>query len=265
LFNNIAIRRKDGKLLPVSISYGPRSKWLEAQKQFEKTEEAFENVLPRMSYELVAMQYDTTRKLSNKNTVLRQPDSLSVPRQRTSMPVPYTLDYSLYLQTKNLNDGWQIMEQILPFFTPSYTVKVRHFPLDKDKNTPSPENAFEMPITLTAVTWTDDWIGDIGDRRTIEWQLEFSTKIWLHGPVSQSTVILDSRAIVSTPPAGNDLDSMNRTSDQQGTEVGYASIVDSDNAVPNFVIDSDSISPAINNLIDSEGNIVKIIRNIDEI
>jgi len=216
-----------------------------------------------MSYELVAMQYDTQRKLGNKNTVLRTPDSLDMPRQRASMPVPYMLDYSLYLQTKNLNDGWQIMEQILPFFTPSYTVRVRHFPADADPETPQPTNAYDIPFTLTAVTWTDDWIGDIGDRRTIEWQLEFSTKIWLYGPVSESTIILDSRAVVATPSAGESVYTMTRNTPQEGSEVGYASIIDSDGAVPE--LEDDSTSPNILNLSDSEGNIVKIIRDIDDI
>ena len=101
LFNNIVIKRRDGKFLPVPISYGPRQKWLEAQKQFEREEEMFEKVLPRLSYEIVAMSYDANRKITNKQSVIRLPDSLSLPRQRAHSPTPYNLDFTLYCTTKN--------------------------------------------------------------------------------------------------------------------------------------------------------------------
>ena len=259
LFNNLVVKRRDGKLLPVPISYGPRQKWLEAQKALKPEEEMFEKLLPRMSYELVAMQYDINRKLTNKNTMIRTPDTLGVPRQRTQVPVPYNLNFSLYLETKTLNDGWQILEQILPFFTPAYTVKVRHFPADADSETPLPTNDYDMPITLQAVTWTDDWTGEIADRRTVEWTLEFETKIYLHGPVAQSTVIYDSRISIAT--AGEkDLNTLNRgDSDLLGIENGYVHTKDSD-----AVFDSDSkYSPSVLNLSDSDGNIVKIVRDIN--
>jgi len=259
LFNNLVVKRRDGKLLPVPISYGPRQKWLEAQKGLKPEEEMFEKLLPRMSYELVAMQYDINRKLTNKNTMIRTPDTLGVPRQRTQVPVPYNLNFSLYLETKTLNDGWQILEQILPFFTPAYTVKVRHFPADADSETPLPTNDYDMPITLQAVTWTDDWTGEIADRRTVEWTLEFETKIYLHGPVAQSTVIYDSRIGIST--AGEkDLNTLNRgDSDLLGIETGYVHTEDSD-----AVFGSDSkYSPSVLNLSDSDGNIVKIVRDIN--
>ena len=263
LFNNIVIRRRDGKVLPVPIAYGPRSKWLEAQKGLDREEEMFEKLLPRMSYEIVAMNYDQMRKLTNTQKVAGIHNTASDVTQRVSAPVPFNLDFTLYIQTKNLNDGWQIIEQILPFFTPAYTVRVRHFPVDRDSDTPIMENAYDMPFTLLATTWADDWTGDINDRRHIEWTLEFQTKIWLSGPVqSKTSVIYDSRAIVSTPPEGVTLEGMNRGSAQVGTEVGFAAI-DSD-ASPIFE-DSDTISPNIINTIDSDGNIVKIIRRINEL
>ena len=258
LFNNIVIKRRDGKMLPVPISYGPRQKWLDAQKQFKPTEEMFEKLLPRISYEVVAMNYDTSRKLTNKLSMLRTPDGLDDPRQRINVPVPYNLDYTMSITAKTLNDGWQILEQILPFFTPAYTVKVRHFPEDASNLTPTPTNTFDQTFNLLAVTWADDYTGDLGDRRFVEWSLEFQTKIWMHGPVAPTTVILDSRAIVSVPPAGISLSSINRASNQDGIETGYAHQVDSETIFSN---DSD-ISPSILNLSDSDGNIIKIVRDL---
>ena len=272
IFDNIVIKRKDGKVIPVPISYGPRTKWLEAQKELDRNEEIVEKLLPRMSYEMVAMQYDPGRKLTNKQQTVRTPDNSKIARQKTQTPVPYTLDFSLYIQTKNLNDGWQIIEQILPFFTPAYTVRVNHFPNDENPKTPIPTNAYDMPIVLTAVTWADDWQGDLGEQRTIEWTLEFSTKLWLAGPVTNTTVIYDARAVVSMPPTGVSLSSLTRAANQEGIEVGYALLnKDSDKDIPKVKwkhkADSELLRPnlSILNLSDSEGNVTKIIREVDSI
>ena len=265
LFNNIVLKRRDGKFLPVPISYGPRVKWLEAQKQFKREEEMFEKLLPRISYEIVAMNYDVDRKITNKQTVIRTPDSLGIPRQRVHSPTPYNLDFTMYVSTKNLNDGWQIIEQILPFFTPAYNVKVRNFPLDNDSDTPLPTNTYDMPFILTAVTWADDWTGDIGDRRLVEWNLEFTSKIWLYGPATTTSVIYDSRALLAVPAKDSDgnipgLETLTRASRIEGSEVGWANISQSDSEA---VLDSDSrISPTVLNLSDSDGNITKIVRDL---
>jgi len=272
LFNNIVIRRKDGTLVPVPISYGPRDKWLEAQKALEPDNEMFEKMLPRISYEVVAMNYDMQRKLTNKQQILGTNYGENQAVQRVSAPVPYNLDFSLYIQTKNLNDGWQIVEQILPFFTPAYTVRVRHYPQDYDSDTPIMQNEYDIPFVLNAVTWVDDWTGDIGDRRMVEWQLEFNTKIWMAGPTAadlhgrgcdtgRGKVILDSRAMLVNVPQTEgltdllrgDSDIMNYAAD----EVGYANI----DGEPVVFTDPKEYSPDIINTIDSDGQIVKIIRN----
>lgn len=266
LFNNIIVKRKDGTLVPVPIAYGPRDKWQEAWKQMDQTEEMFEKVLPRISYEVVAMNYDQMRKLTNKQSVVGIHDGSSNVVQRVSAPVPYNLDFSMYIQTKNLNDGWQIVEQIIPFFTPAYTVKVRHFPVDNDPNTPIPENEFDMPFTLLAVTWADDWTGDIADRRMVEWTLEFQTKLWFYPPnvpnVSNAMgqVILDSRAVISTPSVDS-VHEASRNSDQKGEELGYV-IVDSETLPVTFVDDSE-LTPNVINTLTPDGVITRIIRDID--
>lgn len=284
LFSSIIIQRKDGKRLGVPIAYGPRDKWKEAQKAFENDIELIEKHLPRMSYELVAMNYDQTRKLGNKHKF-----AAKGPEQYTKVPVPYNLDFTLYIQTKTLNDGWQIVEQIVPFFTPSYTVRVRNFPFDRDSDTIAPTNEYDMPFTLTALTWGDDWVGDIESRRVIEWSLEFTTKVHIFGPPqslnptkvylgsggsSGSTIgssngacaltipkgiILDSRVIISTGGIGTSVQTLTRKTGQIGIETGYAN-VDSEIA---FLENDSDISPNVINTIDSDGYIVKIVRDIN--
>lgn len=275
LFNNILLRRGDGKYVPVPIAYGPRSKWIEAHKGLTADEEMFEKLLPRMSYEMVALTYDVNRKLTNKQTV-QATDFDPGRRQKTVAPVPYNIDFTLYIQTKNLNDGWQIVEQILPFFTPSYTVKVRHYPLDDDSTNAQPTNSFDMPFTLTNITWSDDYVGDIEERRLIEWQLEFNTKVYMYGPLDTSSIIRDSRVIIATPPPGGEITDLNRSKDQEGVEVGYiiadsefSDVVNYERLFTFFENDTFEISPYklydenFNEIhSDSEGVTMKIHRDI---
>lgn len=199
LFNNIVVKRRDGKVVPVPLAYGPRVKWLDAQNQLTQSTEAFENLLPRMSYEMTGMSYDSNRKLNNKQSVTGVSPLLGGRGPRVNAPVPYELNFKLYIQTKNLNDGWQIIEQILPFFQPAYTVRVRHFPDTPEfggaQVTPylQPLNEYDMPITLEDVTWTDDYQGEIQERRNVQWELTFNTKTHLWGPVVPATIIVDAR------------------------------------------------------------------------
>lgn len=285
LFNNIVVKRKDGTIIPVPIAYGPRDKWLEAAKVMDQEEEMFEKVLPRISYEVVAMNYDQMRKLTNKQTVVGIHDGTKNSIQRISAPVPYNLDFTMYIQTKNLNDGWQIIEQIIPFFTPAYTVRVRHFPVDHDSDTPIAENEYDMPFTLLAVTWADDWTGDIADRRMVEWTLEFQTKLWFSPPTkprgkasngisnSLGQVILDSRARISYATSAKgyvneitknfdvDLSNVTKDSDHIGNEIGYV-VIDSETLPVDFVNDVD-YSPNVINTLTPDGVITRIIRDID--
>ena len=266
LFNDISIKRRDGKIIPVPISYGPRSKWLEAANTTDD-QEMFEKLLPRISYEMVAMTYDVNRKLTNKQMMVAQPTATH--SHRVNVAVPYSLDFSLYIQTKNLNDGWQIVEQILPFFTPAYTVRVRHFPenIYNDSEVVSPENAYDMPVILNAITWADDYAGDMGSKRSVEWTLEFQTKIHLFGPSNGipgvSNVIYDARGLIAMPvEIDQTIYDMDRTSPQEGGEAGYISIEDS--AIRFNPAQVDDLSPfVINKLMDSDGNQIKIIREFE--
>jgi hypothetical protein len=256
IFNDMRIVRKDGKVLPIPISYGPRDKLLEGPKINQASEEAIDRILPRMSYELLSMQYDPERKLTNKQNYIRTPDRIDSPRQTAKVPVPYTLNFNLYIVTKNLNDGWQIIEQILPFFTPSYTVRVRQYPDDDNPETPKSDQHYDLPIVLTSMSWADDYQGNITEKRIVEWSLEFDVKINLFGPVTQTSVILDSRVSVAIPEG--EVTNADKNTQVVGSEVGYVNL-DSENAKPTF-----NSLQNITNLFDSEGYAIKVIRELPE-
>jgi hypothetical protein len=261
LFNDMVIKRKDGKVIPVPISYGPRDKLLEGHKINKATEEAIDRILPRMSYELMSMNYDAERKLTNKMVQHRTPDTLDKPRQTTKVPVPYNLDFNMYIVTKNLNDGWQLIEQILPFFRPSYNVRVKLFPDDTNKDTPQSNMYFDMPITLQSMTWADDYQGSMVEKRIVEWSLEFQAKINLYGPISSTKVILDSRVMVGVPGDGIEISEARRDTLGSGVEVGYANLESGTTAI--FQNDSEPMSP-ITNLFDSDGTVVRIVRPLPD-
>ena len=273
LFNNITIKRKN-KEIPVAISHGPREKWLEEARALQKDNEAFDKILPRMSYELATMNYDVNRKISSNHKVIKRPIVLGddVKRETTYTPVPYSLDFILYVQAKSMNDGWQIIEQIVPFFTPAYTVKVRDaFPVNGH------DNRVDMPILLNAVTWSDDWQGAFEDKRIIEWQIDFTLKTNFYGPSAEIAIIYDSRAtVVATdnvddPTATKSVVFYDSDSERDdfdipaatfaATEVGGATL-DSD-AVDSDVEASLDSDGDLSDYIDPDGTIYRIARDID--
>ena len=101
--------------------------------------------------------------------------------------VPYNVEFGLYVMAKNTDTGLRIVEQILPYFTPEFTVAINFTEIDKQ---------IDIPITLTSVESEDLYEGDLEDRRTIMWTLNFEAKTYFYGPVRDSKVILYSGTAV---------------------------------------------------------------------
>jgi hypothetical protein len=97
------------------------------------------------------------------------------------MPVPYNVDFELYVLAKNSDDALQIVEQILPIFQPEYTVTMKEIPeLDIIR---------DVPIVLNSIGYEDDYEGDFTSRRSIVYTLSFTAKYYLYGPVTSTNVI----------------------------------------------------------------------------
>ena len=97
------------------------------------------------------------------------------------MPVPYNVNFELYVLAKNSDDALQIVEQILPFFQPEYTVTLREVP--------ELEIIRDVPIVLNSISYEDDYEGDFASRRSIIYTLSFTAKYYLYGPVTSTNVI----------------------------------------------------------------------------
>ena len=193
LFNNISVSRKDSsgveqERIKVPLSYANKEKFLRRIRQNPALEDKLQMTLPRMSFDFTAINYDAGRK---RNTTLRKfvEDDTSTRAKVKSMymEVPYNLDFSLYIATRHVEDGLQIVEQILPYFTPEFTVTLKL------------ENNFaskvDVPIVLTSATNEYDYEGSFDDSRTLIWTLEFTMKANLYSPVKTSGLILQSGVV----------------------------------------------------------------------
>jgi hypothetical protein len=175
MFNDIEVVRftKTGApqhKMTVPLSYGAKEKYLTRIISNPNLTKSISTVVPRMSFNLDGLSYDVSRK---KQTTL-QNFSFTKENGIASQyaPVPYNFDFSLSIFVRHTEDGTQILEQILPFFTPDFTVTVDFIDSMCQK--------YDMPIMLNSVTNNTDYEGDMLTTRLITWDLNFTAKgyIW---------------------------------------------------------------------------------------
>lgn len=179
LFNNIELRRTD-EVMKVPLAYGPKQKFLARLDQTpDPTNKRVQITLPRISFEINGITYDSSRKVSPTQKIKIAKDSDE--SKNVFMPVPYNLSFELAIISKNQEDGLQILEQILPYFQPHYNLAVKLIP---DMN-----ETKDVPVVLNSVDYEDDYEGDFSTRRAIIYTLQFTVKTYLYGPVTDSKVI----------------------------------------------------------------------------
>ena len=188
LFNDIIVQRfnKAGQriqALKVPIAYGPKEKFLVRITQDPELTNQSQVSLPRMGFEMTGMQYMPERKLSSTqrrvNTVGTSGSNNSIKTVYT--PVPYDFNFSLSVFVKNADDGVQILEQILPFFTPEWTTTLKIIPEMNIKH--------DVPTVLQSVTTEDAYDGDFETRRSLIYNLDFLVKGYIYGPIKKSGII----------------------------------------------------------------------------
>jgi len=189
LFNEIQVLRTtnnsdEQQRFTVPLSYSSKEKWLARLRQgtqLEGEETVVQMVLPRMGFELTNVSYDPQRKhittTQRKVCDPNNPDSLL----STFVPVPYDLELSLYIIVDKQDDGLQIVEQILPFFTPEFTVSI--------KSVEGLYDSVDVPFTLNSTTIEDNFEGTMEERRVVIWTLTFTAKAQIFGAVSEQGII----------------------------------------------------------------------------
>ena len=189
LFNNIEVRRTDSsdavtEIIKIPLSYGPKDKMLVRISQDPNLNPKVALTVPRMGFELTSMTYDGARKL---NTMGRNVKKGTTGLKKQYNPVPYNWDFSLYVFVKNAEDGTQILEQILPFFTPDFTVTMTLISGMTVK--------MDIPLVLNSVTSEDSYEGDFATRRSIIWTLSFIMKGFLYPSVSDNAKVITSSVV----------------------------------------------------------------------
>ncbi len=188
LFNNIHLVRKNNsgtvaQTMKVPLAYGPKQKWLARLDADANLDSKVAITLPRMGFEIQNLSYDPSRKMNRvqKFKKVKSATSDSNKLDTQYMPVPYNLDIELYAMAKNSDDALQIVEQILPYFQPDYTLTIKDMTDMGIKR--------DVPIVLNTVNYEDNYRGDFGERRAIIYTLGFTSKFYLYGPVTSSKVI----------------------------------------------------------------------------
>jgi hypothetical protein len=194
IFNNIKINTKDEngtivKVEKVPLAYGPIQKFLARLRQTPDIDRNFTITLPRISFEMTGISYDSTRKVAPTQYIRASVSGDTNATKKQYMPVPYNIDFSVSIISKNNDDVLQIVEQILPFFQPNFTVTMNVIPEMQEKR--------DIPITLTGVQFKDEYEDDLFTRRTIIWELSFTVKTYLYGPVDTAEIIKKSIANIS--------------------------------------------------------------------
>jgi hypothetical protein len=193
LFNNIVVKRKDSngnitQSIKVPLAYAPKEKFLvRLDQQPSLDEREFAVTLPRMGFEITGINYDSSRKLTRVQKfkhIKTGTDGKILNYNYT--PVPYNLTYSLYVFTATAEAGLQIVEQILPFFQPDYTVTVNVIPELNIKR--------DVPIVLNNISYDDSYSGDFTTRRAVIYTLSFTAKTYLFGPAKTQKVIKQTQS-----------------------------------------------------------------------
>lgn len=185
LFNNLYLTRYtqqgvEKETLKVPLVYGPKEKFLTRLKSDPTLTKSINISVPRFSFEIVGITYDPERK--QQTTLKLQGPSSGNSVKTTYTAAPYNIDFSLQLYVRNIEDGTQIAEQILPYFQPDFVVTATLIPEMQLKR--------DIPVLLTGVNQSIDYEGGLDTTRLVIWQFDFTMKAYFFGPTSNTGVII---------------------------------------------------------------------------
>jgi hypothetical protein len=187
LFNNITIQKVNGtgdvfSSLQVPLAYSPTQKFLARLEQSPDLNKPIQISLPRISFEFIGLYYDSQRKVTTTQFFVSK-DKDNKELRRAYMPVPYNMDFELSIFTKSNDDMLQIVEQILPYFQPHFTLTVDLVDQIGEKR--------DIPVILNSISMDDTYEGTFDSRRALIYTLKFTAKTYLFGPISTQDVSKD--------------------------------------------------------------------------
>ena len=211
LFNEISIKHTDNSgnvksVIKVPLAYGPTQKFLARLEQSPDLNKPVQITLPRMSFEFTGLTYDPTRKSTTTQTFIAKSAVDGTESKKVYLPVPDNMQFELSIMCKLNDDALQIIEQILPFFQPSYSMTIELVDIINEKR--------DIPVILENITMQDDYEGNFTTRRVLIYTLRFTAKTYLFGPVSSATKDIIKKATIGYITGG--------TTDSPTREVVYS-------------------------------------------
>jgi hypothetical protein len=211
LFNEISIKHTDNSgnvksVIKVPLAYGPTQKFLARLEQSPDLNKPVQITLPRMSFEFTGLTYDPTRKSTTTQTFIAKSAVDGTETKKVYLPVPYNMQFELSIMSKLNDDALQIIEQILPFFQPAYSMTIELVDIINEKR--------DIPVILENITMQDDYEGNFTTRRVLTYTLRFTAKTYLFGPVSSATKDIIKKATIGYITGG--------TTDSPTREVIYS-------------------------------------------
>ena len=193
LFNNIECRKenKDGSVysrMKVPLAYGPRQKFLARLEQQADLNQKVAITVPRLSFEMTGISYDSARKLAPTTLTLKANTANAVKKQFT--PVPYNIDFELNIISKTNDEALEITEQIVPIFQPSYQMTLKLVDDMADFR--------DVPIVLNSINYSDDYEGSFDEKKITLITMQFTVKAYIFGPVGSQAPIKKAKADVYT-------------------------------------------------------------------
>ena len=211
LFNEISIKHTDNSgnvksVIKVPLAYGPTQKFLARLEQSPDLNKPVQITLPRMSFEFTGLTYDPTRKSTTTQTFIAKSAVDGTETKKVYLPVPYNMQFELSIMSKLNDDALQIIEQILPFFQPAYSMTIELVDIINEKR--------DIPVVLENITMQDDYEGNFTTRRVLIYTLRFTAKTYLFGPVSSATKDVIKKATIGYITGG--------TTDSPTREIVYS-------------------------------------------
>ena len=172
VFNNIKVKHGNDNIRLVPIRYASKEKFVEfLMDQAGQTAPYYEQTVPVMAYEMTEVAYDPSRKVNTlQQSFFTDADGIV---QKVMSPNPFNLTFQLSIFTRYGEEMLQVVEQILPFFQPSFNITIKECPelgiIERD-----------VPIILTGIASENVYVGTKDERRHIEWTLTFEVRAWLY-------------------------------------------------------------------------------------
>ena len=240
LFNDIRIARlKDDdtvQTIKVPLTYGSQDRLLARVQGDPTLDKPVAAISPAMSFEYEAPFYDATRKLqSTLTTCLHGEDGLKT----QFVSVPYNIPFKLYIYSKDEEDGLRIVEDILPYFTPSLIVNVKMIDGYDYKK--------DVPIVLDSIDFENKSYGEYPERRSLLWTLHFTMKAEFGGPIT------GNRKLIKTVHANIRHEKFRDIMEEVHVQVGMTA-----NGEPTTEL-TETIAPSLIDEEDNWGYIVEIL------